>query len=145
MAEALTLARKAGVDAGKVREALGGGFADSRILEVHGQRMVDDSFPLGAKCTTQRKDMDQALTLAAQLGCEMPATALNRAEAGGLIAELRGGVPEFVLQFIFKRGENFAENPSFLFVAAAGGAGGCSACIRFCLVIVIGSGGVFLV
>ena len=78
VAEALTLARKAGVDAGKVREALGGGFADSRILEVHGQRMVDDSFPLGAKCTTQRKDMDQALTLAAQLGCEMPATALNR-------------------------------------------------------------------
>ncbi len=78
VAEGLSLARKAGVDPAKVREALGGGFADSRILDVHGKRMVDKTFAPGAKSTIQRKDMDQAVILAARLGMEMPATALNR-------------------------------------------------------------------
>ncbi len=78
VAEALTLARRAGADPARVREALGGGFADSRILEVHGQRMIDGAFQPGGKCVTQRKDMDQALELAAELGIELPATALNR-------------------------------------------------------------------
>ena len=88
-AEALALAKAAGVDPGRVREALKGGFADSRILEVHGKRMVDNVFVPGARCTTQRKDMHQALELAASLGLEMPATALSRdlydrvIEAGG--------------------------------------------------------------
>ncbi len=78
VAEALALAKKAGADPARVREALTGGFADSRILEVHGQRMVDGAFTPGAKSTTQRKDLDQALELAVELGLEMPATALNR-------------------------------------------------------------------
>ncbi len=85
-AEALALAKAAGVDPGKVREALKGGFADSRILEVHGQRMVDNVFIPGAKCTIQRKDMHQALELAASLGIEMPATALSRDLYDRLIA-----------------------------------------------------------
>jgi len=76
VAEALTLARNAGVDPGKVREALRGGFADSRILEVHGQRMVDGDFRPGGKCVTQRKDLFQALELAGELGFELPATRL---------------------------------------------------------------------
>ncbi|MHA1597670.1 MAG: NAD(P)-dependent oxidoreductase [Alphaproteobacteria bacterium] len=76
VAEALMLARHAGVDPAKVRDALAGGFADSRILEVHGQRMIDNSFAPGGKATTQRKDLAQALDLAAELGIEMPATAL---------------------------------------------------------------------
>ena len=78
VAEGLSLARKAGIDPDKVREALSGGFADSRILEVHGKRMVEKTFSPGAKSTIQRKDMDQAVTLAADLGMELPATALNR-------------------------------------------------------------------
>jgi 3-hydroxyisobutyrate dehydrogenase-like beta-hydroxyacid dehydrogenase len=78
VAEALALAKAAGVDPGKVREALKGGFADSRILEVHGKRMVDGDFTPGAKSTTQRKDMVQALELAAGLQLEMPATALSK-------------------------------------------------------------------
>ena len=78
VAEALALARAAGVDPAKVRTALRGGFADSRILEVHGQRMLDNDFAPGGKCTTQRKDMHQALELAATLGLDMPATALSR-------------------------------------------------------------------
>jgi 2-hydroxy-3-oxopropionate reductase len=78
VAEALALAKAAGVDPAKVRAALRGGFADSRILEVHGQRMLDGTFAPGGKCTTQRKDMHQALELAAGLGLDMPATALSR-------------------------------------------------------------------
>ena len=77
VAEALTLAKKAGADPARVRDALAGGFADSRILEVHGKRMIEDAFEPGGKCTTQRKDMSQALELAEELGFELPATALN--------------------------------------------------------------------
>ncbi len=76
VAEALMLAKHAGADPARVREALQGGFADSRILEVHGQRMIDGAFTPGGKAVTQRKDLAQALDLAAQLGIEMPATAL---------------------------------------------------------------------
>ncbi len=78
VSEALALAKHMGVDPAKVREALQGGFADSRILEVHGQRMIDGTFEPGGKCTTQRKDMDQALTLAAGVDLPLPATALSR-------------------------------------------------------------------
>ena len=78
VAEALALAKAAGVDPGKVRQALSGGFADSRILEVHGKRMVDNDFSLGARSTTQRKDMDQAICLASELNLELPATSLSR-------------------------------------------------------------------
>ena len=86
VAEALALARRAGADPAKVREALSGGFADSRILEVHGQRMIDGAFAPGAKSTIQRKDMDQALELAEQLGLVMPATSLSRDLYDKLIA-----------------------------------------------------------
>lgn len=78
VAEALTLAKRAGADPALVRQAIQGGFADSKVLEVHGQRMLDDQFQPGAHCTVQRKDMDQAIELAASLGLELPATSLNR-------------------------------------------------------------------
>lgn len=77
VAEALALVEHAGVDPAKVREALMGGFAASRILEVHGQRMIDGSFEPGAKITTQCKDLQQALDLGRQVDLELPATALN--------------------------------------------------------------------
>ena len=78
VAEALTLAKKAGADLALVRQAIQGGFADSKILDVHGQRMIDDSFIAGAHSTTQRKDMDEAIELAQSLGLNLPATTLNR-------------------------------------------------------------------
>lgn len=78
VAEALTLAKKAGADPALVRQAIQGGFADSKVLEVHGQRMLDEQFQPGAHCTVQRKDMDQAIELAASFGLELPATSLNR-------------------------------------------------------------------
>ncbi|RKZ35914.1 MAG: NAD(P)-dependent oxidoreductase [Gammaproteobacteria bacterium] len=86
VAEALSLARSAGVDPAKVREALAGGFADSRILEVHGLRMVEGSFAPGGKVKTQHKDLTQALELAAEYGLELPATRLNRELYAKLIA-----------------------------------------------------------
>jgi len=79
VAEALTLARRAGVDPARVRDAIAGGFAGSRVLEVHGRRMVTGDFQPGARATVQHKDMTQALELAASLGLELPATALSRA------------------------------------------------------------------
>ena len=67
-------------------QALLGGFAASRILEVHGQRMIDSSFTPGGKATTQRKDLQQALDLAASTGLELPATTLSRDLYDRLIA-----------------------------------------------------------
>lgn len=75
VSEALKLAERAGADPARVREALKGGFADSRILEVHGQRMIDGDFTPGGKCVTQRKDLDQALKLGRECGLELPTTA----------------------------------------------------------------------
>jgi 3-hydroxyisobutyrate dehydrogenase-like beta-hydroxyacid dehydrogenase len=78
VSEALALSKAAGVDPAKVREALMGGFATSRILDLHGQRMIDGAFTPGGRATVQRKDLQQALDLADHLGIDLPATALSR-------------------------------------------------------------------
>ena len=78
VAEGLTLARRAGVDPGKVREALQGGFAESRVLDLHGGRMVERMFEPGGPARVQLKDVDQALELAAQLGLDTPTLSGNR-------------------------------------------------------------------
>lgn len=75
VAEALLLAGKAGVDPGKVREALMGGFAASRVLEVHGQRMIDRKFDPGFRIELHQKDLNLALASARQLGLSLPNTA----------------------------------------------------------------------
>jgi len=67
----------AGVDPTRVRAALSGGCADSRILQVHGKRMRDGDFRPGGKVVTQRKDLHQALELTDELGLKLPATRLN--------------------------------------------------------------------
>ena len=76
VAEALLLCEKGGADPAKVREAITGGFADSRILQVHGQRMVTRNFTPGAHMTVQLKDMRNALATAAGVGLEVPITGL---------------------------------------------------------------------
>jgi 2-hydroxy-3-oxopropionate reductase len=76
VSEALTFARQNGVDAGKVREALLGGFAGSKILEVHGQRMLDSDFKPGFKVKLHQKDLKIVVDAAHQLGLALPATAL---------------------------------------------------------------------
>ncbi len=76
VAEALTFARKNGVNAGKVRDALMGGFAASRILEVHGKRMLDNNYQPGFKTKLHQKDMNIVLQTAKELGLALPAAAL---------------------------------------------------------------------
>ena len=76
VAEALLLCAKGGADMAKVREAIGGGFAQSRILELHGQRMVDRDFAPRARMTVQLKDMRNALDTAQGLGFSAPITGL---------------------------------------------------------------------
>ncbi|SDG53042.1 2-hydroxy-3-oxopropionate reductase [Pelagibacterium luteolum] len=76
VAEALLFASKAGADPAKVREALMGGFASSRILEVHGDRMVKRTFDPGFRIELHQKDLNNALDSARKLDMALPATAL---------------------------------------------------------------------
>ncbi len=73
--EALLFASKAGADPSKVRQALMGGFAASRILEVHGQRMIQRSFDPGFRIQLHQKDLNLALSSARTLGIGLPNTA----------------------------------------------------------------------
>ncbi len=73
--EALLFASKAGADPAKVREALMGGFASSKILEVHGDRMVKRTFDPGFRIGLHQKDLNLALSGARQLGISLPNTA----------------------------------------------------------------------
>jgi len=73
--EALLFASKAGADPAKVRAALMGGFASSRILEVHGQRMIDRNFEPGFRIALHQKDLNLALAGARELGLSLPNTA----------------------------------------------------------------------
>jgi 3-hydroxyisobutyrate dehydrogenase-like beta-hydroxyacid dehydrogenase len=104
VAEALSLARAAGVDPARVREALTGGFADSRVLDLHGQRMIDGAFDPGGRATVQRKDMAQALDLAEQVGLRLPATALSRDLYDQLIARGLGGLDHSGLYRLYEDG-----------------------------------------
>jgi 2-hydroxy-3-oxopropionate reductase len=73
VAEALTLAERAGVDARRVREALLGGFAGSKILEIHGQRMLDRTFTPGFRSRLHLKDARIVLDTAERVGSAVPA------------------------------------------------------------------------
>jgi 2-hydroxy-3-oxopropionate reductase len=72
VAEALTFAKKAGADPAKVREALMGGFAASRILEVHGERMIKRTFDPGFRIRLHRKDLGLAVDAAKDLNLSLP-------------------------------------------------------------------------
>jgi len=73
--EALLFASKAGVDPARVREALMGGFANSKILEVHGERMIKRTFKPGFRIGLHQKDLNLALSGARALGISLPNTA----------------------------------------------------------------------
>ena len=76
VAEALLLAQAAGADSAAVRNAIRGGFAESRILEMHGQRMLDRNFMPGGQVKSQLKDLRNVLVAAADAGVVLPVTAL---------------------------------------------------------------------
>ncbi|MDP3651580.1 MAG: NAD(P)-dependent oxidoreductase [Rhodoferax sp.] len=76
VAEALLLCEKGGADMAKVKEAITGGFADSRILQVHGQRMVERDFTPKGRMAVQLKDLRNALSTANEIGFDAPITGL---------------------------------------------------------------------
>lgn len=75
VAEALLLCERGGADPAKVREAIGGGFAESRILQLHGERMVQRDFAQRAAMTVQLKDLRNALDTAQAMDFQAPITA----------------------------------------------------------------------
>jgi 2-hydroxy-3-oxopropionate reductase len=86
VSEAFALARKAGIDAGRVRQALLGGFAASRVLEVHGERMLKDNYVPGFRTRLYQKDLRIANEAAAANGVAMPATAIVAQLVNALVA-----------------------------------------------------------
>lgn len=76
VAEALLLAQAGGADPAAVRTAIRGGFAESRILEVHGQRMLERNFLPGGQVMSQHKDLENVLIAAADAGLRLPLTEL---------------------------------------------------------------------
>jgi 2-hydroxy-3-oxopropionate reductase len=91
VAEALVLAERSGVDAAKVREALLGGFAGSKILEVHGQRMLDRAFEPGFRARLHRKDARIVLDSAQVSGSPIPAFRVVAAQLDRLVDEAGRG------------------------------------------------------
>jgi 2-hydroxy-3-oxopropionate reductase len=86
VSEALALARKAGVDAALVRQALLGGFAASRVLEVHGERMLTNNYVPGFKTRLYQKDLRIANETAADYAVAVPATAVVTQLVNALVA-----------------------------------------------------------
>jgi 2-hydroxy-3-oxopropionate reductase len=78
VAEALMYTARSGVDPSKVREALMGGFASSRVLEVHGERMIKRQFAPGFRMKLHRKDLDIALSTAKQMSLSLPNTSMTQ-------------------------------------------------------------------
>lgn len=76
VAEALLLCERGGADMAKVKQAITGGFADSRILQVHGQRMIERDFTKRGSVAVQLKDMRNALATAEEIGFEAPISRL---------------------------------------------------------------------
>lgn len=101
VAEALALAKAAGADPARVREAIRGGFAESRILELHGGRMVSGDFTPGARVTTQLKDLTQAEALAEEAGIDLPAVSLCKELYELLVETGDGGLDHAALYRLF--------------------------------------------
>jgi len=90
VAEALLLAQATGADPAAVREAIRGGFAGSRILELHGQRMLERNFVPGGQVKSQLKDMRNVLAAAGEAGLVLPLTAAAARSYESIEGELGG-------------------------------------------------------
>jgi 2-hydroxy-3-oxopropionate reductase len=88
--EAFALAKKAGVDLDKMREVLLGGFAQSRILDLHGKRIIEENFAPGFKIKLHRKDMNIALQAGKEFSVPLYGTAQVSAHMDALIAQGKG-------------------------------------------------------
>lgn len=90
VAEALAFVERAGADPKAVREALAGGFADSRILQEHGERMLQGNFTPGGTVVNQVKDLNAASSVARAMGMEAPLLHLVQEQFGHLITKGHG-------------------------------------------------------
>ena len=90
VSEALVFASKAGADPAKVRQALMGGFASSRILEVHAERMLNGTFAPGFRIRLHQKDLNLALGAAKELGVSLPNTAIAQQMLSSCVAHGAG-------------------------------------------------------
>lgn len=105
--EALLLAARAGVDPAKVREALMGGFAQSRILELHGNRMLQRNFQPGFKVRLHRKDMSIILNTGRELGMALPVSSTVAELMNAVIANGGGELDHSALVTILEKLANF--------------------------------------
>ncbi len=90
VSEGLLLAAAGGADPAAVREAIGGGFCQSRILEVHGQRMIERDFNPGGRCAIHLKDMNNVLEVASELNLDLPLTHQVRDAFAAIVDEMNG-------------------------------------------------------
>jgi 2-hydroxy-3-oxopropionate reductase len=100
--EALTLAKKSGVDPAKVRSALLGGFAQSRVLEVHGQRILDGNFQPGFKLNLHRKDMHIVLQTGQAIGIPLLGSSQVAVLMDSLIAQGMGELDNAALAILYE-------------------------------------------
>ncbi|NIO06858.1 MAG: NAD-binding protein, partial [Deltaproteobacteria bacterium] len=106
VAEAMALAKKAGVDIEKVRDALLGGFAQSRILDLHGKRILEGNFQPGFKIKLHRKDMNIALQTGRTLSVPLPGTALVASQMDAIIAQGNGDLDHSALALFLQELSN---------------------------------------
>ncbi len=97
ISEALVMATKAGVDPTKVRQALLGGFASSRVLDVHGQRILDRNFKPGFRINLHHKDLSIALATGKEYSVSLPVTAQVYQMMNALLASGLGGMDHSAL------------------------------------------------
>jgi 2-hydroxy-3-oxopropionate reductase len=112
--EALLFASKMGTDPAKVRQALMGGFAASRILEVHGERMVKRTFDPGFRIELHQKDLNLALSSARAIGVSLPNTATAQELFNSCAAHGGGGWDHSAMVRALEKMANFeiGQNPS---------------------------------
>nr|WP_295929543.1 NAD(P)-dependent oxidoreductase [uncultured Dyadobacter sp.] len=102
VAEAFTLAESAGVDLVKMREVLLGGFAQSRILDLHGQRIIDQNFKPGFKIKLHQKDMNIALQTGGEFGLALPGTETVAAQMQAAMRQGNGELDHSALFLVLK-------------------------------------------
>lgn len=108
VSEALVFAARAGADPAKVRAALMGGFASSRILEVHAERMLNRSFNPGFRIRLHQKDLNLALSAAKDLGLSLPSTAVTQQLFSSCVAHGAGDLDHSALVLATEAMADFA-------------------------------------
>ena len=103
VSEALTLARKAGADVGKVREALLGGLAQSEILKRYGQKIIDRNFEPGFKIKLHRKDMNIALQTGKEFSVPLPGAAQVAVNMDALLAAGKGELDHSAIALLMEQ------------------------------------------